>query len=275
MPDKEQDDMLREAARARGFRLVKSRRRKPGGDFGKYGLVELKSGRECFGFGDKGLTGTPDEVLAYLRGGEVASWKRSLIGAVGGAEKTGSPKPSAPPERSRRASAPTQDRDAKKAENPTRKSQKRSSTSLRTSREAKEIAEPTLRVAKRGDAAAIAKLLGVKPAPLAERLSAVLDAGEAPMLAERDGLVGVIAWTVVRLLDEPPRGRVTMLHVAEDLRREGIGGRLLAAAENQLAKAGVTRVEMLLNIDLDAPTGFLRRTGWDRFTNGYAKDVSA
>ena len=106
------DDQLREAARARGFRLVKSRRRKPGGDFGRYGLVDLDSGRECMGFGADGLTATAEEVLSYLRGGEVASWKRSLIGVAGG-EEVKTPKriteeetqPSARPERSRRASA--------------------------------------------------------------------------------------------------------------------------------------------------------------------------
>ena len=57
---------IKDIARARGFRLVKSRRRKPGGDFGRYGLVDLDSGRECMGFGDDGLTADADEVLAYL-----------------------------------------------------------------------------------------------------------------------------------------------------------------------------------------------------------------
>ena len=47
----EQDDALREMAANRGCKLVKSRRRKPGGDFGRYGLKDAKSGNEVLGFG--------------------------------------------------------------------------------------------------------------------------------------------------------------------------------------------------------------------------------
>ncbi|HEY0326900.1 MAG TPA: hypothetical protein VGC46_13120, partial [Allosphingosinicella sp.] len=134
------DEQLREAARARGFRLVKSRRRKSGGDFGRYGLTDLASGRECMGFGDDGLTATAEEVLSYLRGGEVASWKRSLIGVVGAGTKERRSKedsePPARPERSRRTSAQKSDRDTKnpparkKSESPAPAPRKRPSTSL-------------------------------------------------------------------------------------------------------------------------------------------------
>ena len=49
------DAMLREMAKHRGFKLVKSRRRKPGGDFGRFGLVDAKTGQDCFGIGKHGL----------------------------------------------------------------------------------------------------------------------------------------------------------------------------------------------------------------------------
>ena len=129
MAAKDQDDALREAARARGFRLVKSRRRKPGGDFGRYGLVGLDSGRECLGFGPDGLTATPEEVHDYLRGGEVASWKRSLIGVVGEEQPLPPPKKaaakqaeeteaSARPERGRETASEIEEREERTTPSP-------------------------------------------------------------------------------------------------------------------------------------------------------------
>ena len=297
MPDPS-DEQLREAARARGFRLVKSRRRKPGGDFGRYGLVDLQSGRECMGFEGDGLTGTAEEVLAYLRGGEVASWKRSLIGVVGGEDerpkrkKAGAEEDtsySARPERSRRAPAQDSDREAKRATtrkragSPTPTSRKRPSTSLRTSgeggtrhdEEKREAPppEPTIREATRRDAAALAKLIGIPAPTLADRLAAAIGSDEAPLVADQDGLVGAIAWTAVPTLQHGPRGRVTLLMVAENHRRQGLGARLLAEAEQRLRDAGIDAIELALEIDFDTPTGFLRHAGFTRTTNGYAKTL--
>ena len=76
----ESDDKLREMAANRGCRLRKSRRRKPGGDHGRFGLVDAKTGKEVFGFGRKGLTATADEIEAFLRGGAAKGWKSSLAG---------------------------------------------------------------------------------------------------------------------------------------------------------------------------------------------------
>ena len=294
MPDPS-DEQLREAARARGFRLVKSRRRKPGGDFGRYGLVDLQSGRECMGFGGDGLTGTAEEVLSYLRGGEVASWKRSLIGVVGGDEAKPRKKAEEPtksparPEPSRRAPAQTSGRDAgqpsrgKKSESPAPASHKRPSTSLRTSGKGSAMhepeerpeppPEPTVREATRRDAAALSKLIGTPAATLADRLAAAIHNDEAPLLADQDGLVGAVAWTAVPTLQHGPRGRITLLAVAEDHRRQGLGARLLAEAEQCLRDAGIDTIELALEIDFGTPTGFLRRTGFTRTTNGYAKPL--
>jgi len=296
------DAELREAARARGFRLVKSRRRKPGGDFGRYGLTDLKDGRECMGFGAGGLTATADEVLSYLRGGEVASWKRSLIGVVDGDE----PKPRkkageftksvARAERAggdrrstRRASAQESDGDAgqpslgKKSESPAPASHKRPSTSLRTSGKGSALnepeerpeppPEPTIREATRRDAAALAKLIGIPAATLADRLAAAIRNDEAPLVADQDGLVGALAWTAIPTLQNGPLGRITLLTVAEDHRRQGLGSRLLAEAEQRLRDAGIATIELALEIDFDAPTGFLRHAGFSRTTNGYGKTL--
>jgi len=75
MPDT-RDETLREAARHRGFRLVKSRRRKPGGDFGKYGLKDA-SGDPVFGIDADGLAASAEEVEDYLRGATSDAWSRS------------------------------------------------------------------------------------------------------------------------------------------------------------------------------------------------------
>ena len=50
MANKERDEALREMAANRGCKLVKSRRRKPGGDYGLYGLADRKTGKKVFGF---------------------------------------------------------------------------------------------------------------------------------------------------------------------------------------------------------------------------------
>ena len=77
-----EDDALREMAANRGCKLVKSRRRKPGGDYGRYGLKDAKTGKEMLGFGPDGLTATAREIKAFLRGGAAASWKSSLRSAA-------------------------------------------------------------------------------------------------------------------------------------------------------------------------------------------------
>jgi GNAT superfamily N-acetyltransferase len=87
------DAGLRELAGNRGCKLVKSRVRTPGrGDHGRFGLKDAKTGREVFGFGSKGLTATPEEIEAFLRGNAAATWKTSV-----GAAKRARPRPAPRP----------------------------------------------------------------------------------------------------------------------------------------------------------------------------------
>lgn len=67
---------LHEMARHRGLTLKASRRRKPGGDFGKYGLEDA-TGRAVLGIGKAGLEASDEEVAAYLRNAARADWKTS------------------------------------------------------------------------------------------------------------------------------------------------------------------------------------------------------
>ena len=72
----ETTDRLREMAAHRGLKLVASRRRKKGGDFGKYGLKDA-GGAEMFGFGEEGLTASAAEIEAHLRGSASSAWGSS------------------------------------------------------------------------------------------------------------------------------------------------------------------------------------------------------
>ncbi|TMJ17332.1 MAG: GNAT family N-acetyltransferase [Alphaproteobacteria bacterium] len=90
----ESDEALSELAANRGCKLVKSRLRTPGkGDYGRFGLKDSKSGREIFGFGKKGLTATPEEIAAFLRGNAAATWKSSVGTAKSAPRPKAEPKP--------------------------------------------------------------------------------------------------------------------------------------------------------------------------------------
>jgi mannose-6-phosphate isomerase-like protein (cupin superfamily) len=72
----EKTEALREMARHRGLKLKTSRRRKPGGDFGLFGLVDTAE-KPVLGVGEKGLEASAEEVEAYLRDAMRATWKSS------------------------------------------------------------------------------------------------------------------------------------------------------------------------------------------------------
>lgn len=79
MPN-ETTDKLRAMATHRGLKLVASRRRKPGGDFGLYGLKDA-AGAPVFGFDADALAASAEAIEDYLRGATSAAWGKSA-GAV-------------------------------------------------------------------------------------------------------------------------------------------------------------------------------------------------
>jgi mannose-6-phosphate isomerase-like protein (cupin superfamily) len=85
------DEDLRAMATHRGFKLVKSRRRKTGGDFGRYGLTDAK-GEPAFGMEGKTLKASAAEIEAFLREAERATWGKSA-----GSVKRRKPAPPPPP----------------------------------------------------------------------------------------------------------------------------------------------------------------------------------
>nr|WP_294809651.1 cupin domain-containing protein [uncultured Sphingomonas sp.] len=93
MPN-ETTEKLREMAAHRGLKLVSSRRRKPGGDFGKYGLQDVK-GAPVFGVEKDRLTAGAEEIEGYLRGSASDAWSKSA-GSVKARRKAGSEVKAAP-----------------------------------------------------------------------------------------------------------------------------------------------------------------------------------
>lgn len=218
MADEERDSVLREMATNRGCRLVKSRRRKPGGDYGRYGLKDSTSGKEILGFGRDGLTASPGEIEDFLRGGAAAEWKRSL-GA------TGKPRQPAPP---RRRPAPA----AAPPPPPPPKPKKAEPPPLR------------VREADSADAQSIGALIGDPDADaVADRLMLLARGGEPVLVARRgEALLGCAAWHVEPSLRRPrPLGRITLVAVAP---RSGARKALTEAAEARLRARGCEPIEL-------------------------------
>ena len=92
----ERDEALREMARHRGLKLQKSRRRKAGGDFGLYGLVDA-AGEAVLGIGATGLEASAEDIEAYLRAAMRATW-RSSAGTIEALKKVAPPKREPEPE---------------------------------------------------------------------------------------------------------------------------------------------------------------------------------
>ena len=231
------EDALRDMAANRGCKLVKSRVRTPGrGDYGRYGLRDAKTGRDVFGVGKKGLTGSPEEVEAFLRGDAAATWKASAgsIKRKAKAEKAKAPKPE--PKLAIREARP---KDAEAV-------------------------------------AALIAALGyeVTPADIRRRLAALAKAGEPPLVAALGALAGVLTWHVTPVLHRPrPVGRITMLVVAEGLRGNGIGAALVAEAERRLTAKGCGLIEVTSNKKRLRAHAFYERLGYERTSYRFGKTL--
>lgn len=273
----EADDALREMAANRGCKLVRSRRRKPGGDFGRFGLKDAATGREVLGFGPDGLTATREEVQAYLRGGLTASWKRSLIAAVPDAPAPArtrgartEPAPAPAPARKRKPAAEPSPPPAKPA---------RGTKAKKRPKPKAPPPEPVVREARPKDSGAIAALIvelgyDVTEADVRRRLDRLRKAGEPPLVAEQDGVVGCLTWHVTPVLHRPrPVGRITMMVVAPAARGGGIGARLLAGVESRLRERGCGLVEVTSNIKRMRAHAFYERQDYERTSYRFAKTL--
>jgi GNAT superfamily N-acetyltransferase len=244
---KARDAMLREMAKHRGFRLVKSRRRKPGGDFGRFGLIDADTGQDCFGIGKHGLEASAEEIEAYLRAGAKSDWKRSLGTAgprAGRRVEAARPKPRPAPKA--KAPPPGPEPEPPRLE---------------------------IREAEAADSKAIGALLGVERVGAA--LKRMIAAGEAPLVAVQGEVVGCAAFHVVPMLKHAPIGRITLLLVAPDRRREGIGRALIEAAATALERRGCGTIEAAGGMEVGDSQPFFRKAGFNRAGYRYVKQTNA
>ncbi len=295
MPDGE-DDALREAAAHRGLKLVKSRKRKAGvGDYGRYGLTD-GGGKELFGFGPSGLTALPDEIRDYLRKSEVSTWAQSaevtpdrpkLDSAVAKVAKVDAE----PANDALAATADNIDWEKVSPSTVPAKRRKQAAVTKRTTAasprprksepgpelEPEPKPEPVLEIRStgKGDLEQISKLVGGDSSAeiIASRFNELKRAGGGVLVADRGGLVGCLAWHVVLGLCEAPIGRITLLLVAENERRQGTGRALLDAARAAMVEQGCTRVEAMSDIEVRNANGFFRALGFEQKSYRFVRDA--
>ncbi|CAN5224038.1 hypothetical protein BH10PSE13_BH10PSE13_03280 [soil metagenome] len=293
MADATIDDKLRDMARHRGLKLVKSRKRKPGsGDYGKFGLTDA-SGKPLLGISDEGLTASPDDIETYLRAGATSTWKasadatparsataisaRAVEGEVVEPARAGAKPPSRDRSHTTEVGEPTPPiRRARRGSLPpaggTRGEQPKSRPN----------AEPQLaiRAAKQGDATALLPLLGqlahveIDEGAVTAHLEAVRKAGGGLVVAERGALVGCCGWAIIPTIQHGPIGRLIVLLVDRKHRRQGIGTVLLREATTALRKAGCASLEAISDIEIANAHGFFRTLKFEQTSYRFAKTTA-
>ena len=258
-------DELAESARNRGLKLVRSRVRTPGKRrFGKVGLTD-KSGKAVFGMDDKGPAAKPEEVEQYLRNLGAKDWGASLGVAVMPRKRKAPAKKAEP----RKA-------EAKRAANDREPAPKPPPPPPPPPPKPK----PKVREAKRGDAAAMAKLIrlldhDVDEKGVRKRAEALIRDKLPPLVATLDkqviGVCGI--HRMITIHRDKPVGRVTIIVIDEEFRRQGIGKLLLQAAEEHLRKRGCGLIEATSNDRLTAAHGFYRHMGYERTSIRFARKL--
>jgi GNAT superfamily N-acetyltransferase len=278
----ERDEMLREMARHRGFRLVKSRRRKPGaGDYGRYGLTDARNGKECFGFGSRGLEASAEEIEQFLRGKSQAEWKSSLT-APSEPLRTRPRKQVLPELRERSRPAP-QPRAPRSERSRARQPAAREPAAQRHTRQpAPPRPEVQLRIreAAPGDAEAVSRLLGeigehVDTRALRKTIQALARQDCPLLVADQDGVLGCAGWQTMLIPQYTlPVGRITLLVTAKSARRRGIGTALLHAVEGCFRRKKCLTIELVHDIELSSANSFLRERGYKRSGYRFARELS-
>jgi GNAT superfamily N-acetyltransferase len=227
------------------LKLVRSRVRTPGKRrHGKVGLTDA-SGKPVLGMDAKGPTAKPEEVEEYLRNLGASDWGASLDVPVekrarrsqGRAAPNRTPKPPPPPKFAIRAAKPA---------------------------DTEALIELIALLDHRTDEAGVRK-----------RISALARDKLAPLVATLDkqlvGLCGIDDMTAIHR--DAPVGRINILVVAETARGQGIGRKLVAAAEEALHTRGCGLVEVTSNDRLTEAHAFYRHMGYERTSLRFCKEL--
>ena len=259
-------DALAESARNRGLKLVRSRVRTPNKRrFGKVGLTD-KAGKAVFGMDAKGPIAKPEEVEDYLRGAGAQDWGASLDVAV--LPRKRKPTRQAPAREAANDREPVARPEKLKPEKPTSAPKPKPEPALK------------IREARPGDAPDLVKLMkllghDVDAKGIRKRSAALAKQKLPQLVATLDkkvvGLVGI--HSMVAIHRDKPVGRITILVVAEDARRRGIGRLLAEAAEGHLKKLGCGMIEITSNDRLAAAHGFYRHMGYERTSIRFMKEL--
>jgi N-acetylglutamate synthase-like GNAT family acetyltransferase len=280
------DEQLREAASHRGLKLVKSRKRKAGvGDYGKLGLTD-PTGKPLFGVGDNGLTASAEEIADYLRAGEVSTWAESARVTPQAEPRTrttsaeGSdpePPPAVIRPRPRRSvgSAPAsrrvEDAVGEVGKEDARGASDRASRSASLSgRIEDEVPAPppvlAVRSARGADADALKALLSTVGydggvSTIRKAIASAAARTEPILVADRGGVIGLLAWTIIPDIVEGAIGRISIIVVNEQDRRDGVSKALYEAALEKLGIRKVRLIEGMSDIEIRNANGFLRALG--------------
>jgi ribosomal protein S18 acetylase RimI-like enzyme len=251
-------DELAESARNRGLKLVRSRVRTPGKRrFGKVGLTDA-SGKAVFGMDEKGPAAKPEDVEHYLRNLGAKDWGASLDVAVLPRKRK--------PKKPAREAANDREPEAEAAPPPPPPP--------------KAKPKPKIRDAKPPDAERLTELIHELGHEITEKqvrknLSALKKSGEVPLVATLDkrvvGMCGVGSRVVVHR--PAPLGRITVLVVANEAQRQGIGRMLVEAAEEWMRNKGCQLVEVTSNDRRAEAHAFYRHMGYERTSIRFFKKL--
>jgi GNAT superfamily N-acetyltransferase len=249
-------DELAESARNRGLKLVRSRVRTPGKRrFGKVGVTDA-SNKPVYGMDAKGPSASPEDVEEYLRNLGAKDWGASLDVAVLPRKK-----------RPRREAANDREPEAE----PERR---------RTPAPPPPKPRLELRDAKASDAPRLVELIHelgheISQKQVRENLAALQKLGEAPLVALLDksvvGMCGVGSRVVIHR--PAPLGRITALVVAKEAQGQGIGRKLVEAAEDWMRRKGCQLVEVTSNDRRADAHAFYRHLGYERSSIRFFKKL--
>ncbi|MCC3158397.1 GNAT family N-acetyltransferase [Hymenobacter sp. 15J16-1T3B] len=139
------------------------------------------------------------------------------------------------------------------------------------------VSEVLFRPAAAADAEALAGLIGsigypTEAAVLRRRLAHLTAAGDQVLVADLQGrVVGYAHLHQMPFLHRAPDGRVVTLAVAEELRSQGLGRRLLQEAERVLREWGCGRVEITSGFSREAAHRFYLREGYQEQSKRFVK----